>query len=178
MNRQEQYDKGMEMERAGATGAEIAAALGCASRQEWYDMKYRFKNNALTQRAAKQSKDKPEPAPILEGLSCVDKVLVIPNPAVTPAQQIKADIDQAKARKADRQQTQPVAEEIKQAFALAIKRELAADGEVLNYRYAGGIVGMRKRAGKERMLELTLDQARTMMAELGELLREVSENAK
>ena len=121
MTAAEKYQKGVEMERKGSSGAQIAAALGYASRQEWYDMKYRFKNNALTQRAAAQSVDNPEPAAILEGLSCAKPTIITEKPAIitvkpplTPAQSIKADMNRAKACKAAKKLEKPVEEPEKQ----------------------------------------------------------------
>lgn len=117
MTTAEKYQKGVEMKRTGSSGAEIAAALGFANKQGWYDLKYRFESNALTERAAAQSVDNPEPAAILEGLSCAKTADITEKPAIvtvkpplTPAQSIKADMNRAKARKAAKKQQKPVEE--------------------------------------------------------------------
>ena len=127
MTTAEKYQKGVEMKRTGSSGAEIAAALGFANKQGWYDLKYRFESNALTERAAAQSVDNPEPAAILEGLSCAKTAAITEKPAIvtmkpplTPAQSIKADMNRAKARKAAKKMEKPV-EEPKQQDALEAK---------------------------------------------------------
>ena len=149
MTAAEKYQKGVEMERKGSSGAEIAVALGYASRQEWYDAKYHFKNKALTQRAAAQSEDSPEPAAILEGLSCV-------KPAAEPMKE------------------EPVMAAPKM---LLIQREFSAQGEKLQYRFFGGKVTIKQIGAHDKAIVLSNNDVIIMMMELHELLMEVKENA-
>lgn len=186
MTAAEKYQKGAEMERKGSSGAEIAVALGYASRQEWYDAKYHFKNKALTQRAASQPEDHPEPAPILEGLSCVKPASVAMKPATTLTQSIKAEKKQSKSAaepvKEEPPQAEPViAEPVREQPMIAapkmllIQRDFSAQGEKLQYRFFDGKVAIKQLdAQHRRAITLTRNDVIVMMMELHEMIMEVT----
>ena len=197
MTPNEKYLKGIEMERKGSGGAEIAAALGFDNKQGWYDMKYHYKNKALTQRAAAQSEDSPEPAAILEGLSCAKPAVIAEKPAIvtvkpptTPAQSIKADMDRAKARKVTKKQPKPAAKSVKEEppqaepekeepvteapKMLIVQRDFSAQGEKLQYRCFDGKIAIKQLGVHGRAITLTRNDVIVMMMELHELIMEVT----
>ena len=179
----EKYLKGMEMERAGSGSEEIAAALGFKDKRGWYNTKAYFKNKALTERAAMQPSEQPEPAAILEGLSCVDKVHGPVKPATNLAQSIKADMHQAmgivnvsQAEQAKELKTEPVQEKpaAEASRELLIKRELTAQGEKLQYRCFDGKIAIKQLGVHGRAITLTRNDVVVMMMELHELIMETT----
>jgi hypothetical protein len=145
MTGEERYLKGLQREKEKKTVDEIVAELGYKNRMAWYQARSYYKGKDLTRRAAALKEQKPEPAPILEGLSCVDKVLVKPEPVP----------------------------EAKTAEGLKCRTEIKAEGRALCYRYADGRVSIRSKNGKSKAMLLKLEEVTVMIAELNDLFRQI-----
>lgn len=167
----EKYLKGMEMERAGSGSAEIAAALGFKDKRGWYNTKAYFKNKALTERAAVQAPDNPEPAAILEGV----KVEHVPVPQKAPLHATRTLEGQDVITAAADARTFSIND--LPPKRLRIQREASAAGALMNYRFADGKLSFRPRAGKANAVVMDISQVTEMIAEIVELLREVKEDA-
>lgn len=199
MTNRERYEAGMVMERNGASGADIAAALGYKNVHAWYNMKHHYKvkppeapeekeqrRKALNTRAAAAKPDKPEPAPILEGIN-VEKVPVPVKPApimyegirISAPQKIiepnnEVPDDMASMPKPDTSYTAVMdARSFAPAKRLSIKTELSAQGQRFSYRLIAGNVHIRRNVRNAVALVLSADELNVMLAELGELLAEV-----
>ena len=181
----ERYLKGMEMDKAGSTPAEIAEALGYKNKEAWWAARCYFQNQAMTKRAAAAKTDSPEPAPILEGIR-LEKVPVPVKPALvleglSCVNRINGAGPMERAmQNAIKQQEAEIKAAIIEMTApptftkrLTIKKEINADGEVISYRAWDGNVSIRRRGSKDSSLIMSLSELHTMLAELGELIREV-----
>jgi hypothetical protein len=144
MTGEEKYLKGREMEKDKRTVDEIVRELGYKDRNALYAARNYYRGKELTQRAAACKEQHPEPAPILEGLRCVDKVPVKPAPSVDE----------------------------KPAGRLKVTTQLTAQGAALCYRWADGRVSIRRKGGKSKAMLLTPDEVVAMIAELNDLFRQ------
>lgn len=119
MINREKVEAGLVMEKNGASGKEIAAALGYKDKQAWYQTKYTYKKgstkpeekitkaktekaiqadadeherlaNGLVARALENNSPAPEPAPILEGLN-TEKVPIPVKPVISAKAQALLD---------------------------------------------------------------------------------------
>jgi hypothetical protein len=145
MTGEEKYLKGREMEKDKRTVDEIVRELGYKDRNALYAARNYYRGKELTRRAAACKEQHPEPAPILEGLKCVGKVLVKPEP-----------VPEAKAV----------------ASGLKCRTEIRAEGRSLCYRWADGRVSIRGKNGKSKAMLLTADEILVMIAELNDLFRQ------
>lgn len=204
MTSRERYEAGLVMEQDGASGKEIAAAMGYKDELSWYQAKYRYKKKdtraakdeakaeeakqasaaaherlakALVARALENNSPAPEPAPILEGLK-LEKVPIPVKPVLSAEAQ--ALLDYTKREKEKDRASAIACSPVKVAEAtapikrLAIKTEINADGELLSYRAGGGKVSIRKRGSHKSSLVLTMSELHVVMAELTELMTEVA----
>ena len=204
MINREKVEAGLVMEKNGASGKEIAAALGYKDTQAWYQTKYTYKKGnpktkgkaaaaenakqadadererrakGLVARALENNSPAPEPAPILEGLN-TEKVPIPVKPVVSAEAQALLDYTKREKEK-DRAsaiayfpgKTHEAPAPIKR---LTIKTEINADGELLSYKAGNGKVSIRRRGSHKSSLVLTMEQLRVVLAELKELITEVS----
>lgn len=193
MINREKVEAGLAMEQNGASGKEIAAALGYKDEQTWWQSKYKYKKErpkaeeakqasadaherrakGLVARALENNSPAPEPAPILEGLN-TEKVPVPVKPVLSAEAQCLLDYTKREKEK-DRASAIarfPVKEPEVTIKRLAIKTEINADGELLSYKAGGGKVSIRKRGSHKSSLVLTVSELRVMLAELTELMEE------
>lgn len=66
----ERYLRGVELQKAGKTGDDIAKALGLKDAQAWYTTRHYYSSKKLAERTAPTAPNDPEPAAILEGVDC------------------------------------------------------------------------------------------------------------
>lgn len=66
----ERYLRGVELQKAGKTGDDIAKALGLKDAQAWYTTRHYYSSKKLAERTAPTAPNDPEPAAILEGIDC------------------------------------------------------------------------------------------------------------
>lgn len=202
MTSRERYEAGLSMEQDGASGKEIAAAMGYKDELSWYQAKYRYKKKdtraakdeakakeekqadadeherrakGLIARALENNSPAPEPAPILEGLK-LKKVPVPVKPVISAEAQALLDYT-----KRDKERALAIAcfpgkthEAPAPIKRLTIKTEINADGETLSYKAGGGKVSIRRRGSHKSSLVLTMEQLRVVLAELTELMTEVA----
>lgn len=204
MTSRERYEAGLVMEQDGASGKEIAAAMGYKDELSWYQAKYRYKKKdtrtakedakaeeakqadadkhdrlakGLVARALENNSPAPEPAPILEGLN-TEKIPVPVKPVLSAeAQTILNDYTKREKEK-DRASAIarfPVKEPDVPIKRLAIKTEINADGELLSYKAGGDKVSIRRRGSHKSSLVLTVSELRVMLTELTELTELMAE---
>ena len=128
MTSRERYEAGLVMEQDGASGKEIAAAMGYKDELSWYQAKYRYKKKdtraakdeakaeeakqadadeherlakGLVARALENNSPAPEPAPILEGLN-TEKVPVPVKPVISAKAQALLDDYTKREKEKDR----------------------------------------------------------------------------
>ena len=128
MTSRERYEAGLVMEKNGASGKEIAAALGYKDEQSWWRSKYTYKKGnpktkgkaaaaenakqadadeherrakGLIARALENNSPAPEPAPILEGLT-TEKVPVPVKPVISAKAQAILDDYTKREKEKDR----------------------------------------------------------------------------
>ena len=128
MINREKVEAGLVMEKNGASGKEIAAALGYKDTQAWYQTKYTYKKgspktkgkaaaaenvkqadadeherlaNGLVARALENNSPAPEPAPILEGPN-TEKVPVPVKPVISAKAQALLDDYTKREKEKDR----------------------------------------------------------------------------
>ena len=66
----ERYLRGVELQKAGKTGDDIAKALGLKDAQAWYTTRHYYSSKKLAERTTPTAPNDPEPAAILEGIDC------------------------------------------------------------------------------------------------------------
>lgn len=66
----ERYLRGVELQKEGKTGDDIAKALGLKDARAWYTTRHYYSSKKLAERTAPTAPNDPEPAAILEGIDC------------------------------------------------------------------------------------------------------------
>ena len=156
------YQKGLELEKEGLTGAQIAAKLGYANAQGWYDAKYRYSDRtaAFNARAAETAS---KTASYVE----TDPVIAeVPKP--TPKLQQKQQF--APAAIPEAYVNPPVDEPAHIPPKLKISIETRAQGEFMEYCLSAQTLFIEWKE-KKRALILTREQALVMLEEIKELLK-------
>ncbi len=204
MINREKVEAGLVMEKNGASGKEIAAALGYKDEQTWWQTKYTYKKGStktkgkaaaaenakqadadeherrakgLIARALENNSPAPEPAPILDGLK-LEKVPVPVKPVLSAEAQCLLDYTKREKEKDRASAIAYFPGKTHEAPApikrLTIKTEINADGETLSYKAGGGKVSIRRRGSHKSSLVLTVGELRVVLAELTELMTEVA----
>lgn len=135
------YQKGLELEKEGLTGEQIAARLGYANRQAWYDARYQYgkKMKALNDRAA-GNETQPKAA--------IEK---IQEPEKAPAENPRP----VEYRNPD----------------LAVCVELSAVGRDMKYRWKDGKLSVNRKNRKSKALVMTFEEFCFMADEVSVFLR-------
>ena len=152
------YQKGLELEKEGLTGAQIAAKLGYANAQGWYDAKYRYSDRtaAFNARAAETSAKtapKPEAEPV-----------ITETPEPTPKLQQKPQLPPVAVAK-EAAPAEPVKARLK------IEIQITAEGKALRYRLNNTQLIINRHNNRHNNLVLSIEEVLSMLEELKELLK-------
>ena len=198
---QEKYLQGLELAKKGLTPDEIAKELGLFNARAWSTMKAYHGRKGLAELAAPKTANDPEPAAILEGVDCQrseprplpmrnaecgtqgaeapmrNAECGVLNGSFLPAvkgerlEELKVSHAHKQPEKPEEMRYWPVTPESKPR--MAVRRMLAADGELVRYRVEGDLLQINSKGQKRAALEIDLSDARRMMDELNDFLEQV-----
>lgn len=177
---QEKYLQGLELAKKGLTPDEIAKELGLFNARAWSTMKAYHGRKGLAELATPKTANDPEPAAILEGVDCqraAPRPLPMQNAGFLPAlkgeklEELKVSHAHKQPEKPEEVRYWPVTPESKPR--MAVRRVLAADGELVRYRVEGDLLQINSKGQKRAALEIDLSEARRMMEELNDFLEQV-----
>lgn len=190
---QEKYLQGLELAQKGLTPDEIAKELGLFNARAWSTMKAYHGRKGLAELAAPTTANNPEPAAILEGVDCQrSEPRPLPmrnaecgmkgaeapmqnaeckmlNAEVMPQGTLDRDLAKAGARVIEKH----LHSADKPKPRMAVRRVLAADGELVRYRVEGDLLQINAKGQKRAALEMGVNDARRMMEELNDFLEQV-----
>ena len=190
---QEKYLMGLELAQKGLTPDEIAKELGLFNARAWSTMKAYHGRKGLAELAAPTTANDPEPAAILEGVDCQrsePRLLPMRNAECgtqgAEAPMLNAECGMLNERSApqkmlDRDLAKAGALVIEKHLhsadkpkpRMAVRRVLAADGELVRYRVEGDLLQINAKGQKRAALEMGVNDARRMMDELNDFLEQV-----
>ena len=152
------YQKGLELEKEGLSGTQIAEKLGYNNVQAWYDAKqyYGKKQEAFNARAAETASKtvtKPEANPV-----------ITETPEPTPKLQQKQQFAPAAVAK----EAAP-AEPVKPKLKMEI--QITAEGHALRYRLNNTQLIINRHNNRHNNLVLSIGEALAMLEEIKELLK-------
>ena len=190
---QEKYLLGLELAQKGLTPDEIAKELGLFNARAWSTMKAYHGRKGLAELAAPTTANDPEPAAILEGVDCQrSEPRPLPmrnaecgtqgaeapmrnakcgmlNERSAPQEMLDRDLAKAGARVIEKH----LHSADKPKPRMAVRRVLAADGELVRYRIEGDLLQINAKGQKRAALEMGVNDARRMMEELNDFLEQV-----
>ena len=157
------YQKGLELEKEGLSGAQIATKLGYSNVQAWYDAKqyYGKKQAEFNARAAETSA---KTMPTKE----VDPVIA-ETPKPTPKLQQKQQFAPAAVTKPTEYVNDPAGEPATPKLKMEI--QITAEGKALRYRLNNTQLIINKHNARHNNLVLSIEEVLTMLEELRELLK-------
>ena len=157
------YQKGLELEKEGLTGAQIAAKLGYKNIQAWYDAKqyYGKKQAEFNARAAETSA---KTAPKLE-MEPVITETPEPTPKLPQKQQFAPAAIPAKEAYVNDPVDEPTTPKLKMEI------QITAEGKALRYRLNNTHLIINKHNARHNNLVLSISEVLTMLEELRELLK-------
>ena len=152
------YQKGLELEKEGLSGAQIATRLGYKDAQAWYAAKayYGKKMEAFNTRAAETSAKtapKPEAEPV-----------ITETPEPTPKLQQKPQLPPVAVAK-EAAPAEPVKARLK------IEIQITAEGKALRYRLNNTQLIINRHNNRHNNLVLSIEEVLSMLEELKELLK-------
>ena len=153
------YQKGLELEKDGLTGAQIAKKLGYNNVQAWYDAKYHYRNRtaAFNERAAET------------GSKTASYVETEPVITETPKPTPKLQQKQQFAPAAVAVDTDKVV--LQGSPKLKMEIQITAEGKALRYRLNNTHLIINKHNARHNNLVLSIEEVLTMLEELRELLK-------
>lgn len=176
---QEKYLQGLELAQKGLTPDEIAKELGLFNARAWSTMKAYHGRKGLAELAAPTTANDPGPAAILEGVDC-QRAAPRPLP-MRNAECGMLNAETAHRETLDRDLAKAGARVIEKHLhsadkpkpRMAVRRVLAADGELVRYRVEGDLLQINAKGQKRAALEMGVNDARRMMEELNDFLEQV-----
>ena len=157
------YQKGLELEKEGLSGAQIAEKLGYNNVQAWYDAKqyYGKKQEAFNARAAETASKtvtKPEANPV-----------ITETPEPTPKLQQKQQFAPAAIPAKEAYVNDPVDEPATPKLKMEI--QITAEGHALRYRLNNTQLIINRHNNRHNNLVLSIGEALAMLEEIKELLK-------
>lgn len=186
----ERYLKGIDLQKEGKTGDEIAKTLGLKDAQAWYATRCYYSGKRLAERTIPKTKNEPEPAPILDGVDCQRTAPRQISEAFTLGLD-KANDESTSARAVEEigkkavEYIQNLTVDLSQPLTdnppapvpkrLSVEQMLSAEGEKMRYRLRDGRVDINAKGQKRCAISMSIQEAKVLIAELTYFLNEIEE---